>query len=255
MPALPALGERRGRPGDLGRLRQLAPTQDRVERLDQRLDRQVPLLGLARGDRREQLPQPMAAQPGGDLDRPAAGQEPRGCTLLREGVPASQALEQDEPPGVEVRARCRPLAGELLGRGVEGCAQELTRLRQRLPPLAAAALSEPAQAEVQDQGTAPHARGREHQVGGLEIPVEDALRVGAGQRFEHLGQQPDRFTDGERALAREHPLERLTRDVREDRVELSRLGLARVDQRYDVRVRERGADPGFAAEALHLATG
>jgi hypothetical protein len=48
-------------------------------------------------------------------------------------------------------------------------------------------------------------------------------------------------------------LERLAGHVREDGIELAVLRLPGVDQLDDVGVRERGADPGLAAESLDLA--
>ena len=71
----------------------LAPARDLVERLDQRLDRDVALLHLAGRDRLEQRPQPVAAQPVGDLHRPAARQEPLHGPLLLEGVPEGLNLD------------------------------------------------------------------------------------------------------------------------------------------------------------------
>jgi hypothetical protein len=71
---------KRGAGADSGGLRQLAPAQDRVERLEQRLDGKVALLRLARRDRLDELRQPMAAQPRGDRTlsaRRALGSSPR----------------------------------------------------------------------------------------------------------------------------------------------------------------------------------
>jgi hypothetical protein len=254
VPALALLGERRRRES-FGRDGQVAPAQDLVERLDQRLDRDVALRGIARCHCVEQLPEPVAAQPRRDLHRPAAREQPRRRARLREGVPSRQALEKDQPPGVEVRARRRPLAGQLLGRRIQRRAQELARLGQRLPLLPAPSLGEPAQAEVEHDGVAPGRRATQHDVGGLEVPVDDALRVGAGQRLEHLGQEPHGLANAELPVARERLLQRLAGDVGENGVELPFRRLARVDQAHDVRVGEIGANPRLAAEALDLAAG
>ena len=51
-------------------------------------------------------------------------------------------------------------------------------------------------------------------------------------------------------VARERLLQRLAGDIGEDGVELAFLRLARVDQPHDVNVRERGANPCLAPEAL-----
>jgi hypothetical protein len=85
--------------------------------------------------------------------------------------------------------------------------------------------------------------------------VDDALRVGAAQRLEHLGHEPHALAHVKRPVARKRLLQRLAGDLPEDGVELSRLRLAGVDQLDEVRVRERGADLCLAAEALGLAAG
>jgi hypothetical protein len=255
VPMLAALRERPRRRGFLGRFRQLPAHRDRIERLDQRLDRDVAPGGLARRDRFEQRPQAMAAKPRRDLDGAPAREQPFHRPRLLEGTPPRQTLQEDQPPGVEIRARRRGLTDELLGRGVEGCPQELPRLGQRLPLHTTAARGQPSQAEVQHQCIAARPRPAQHEVRGLEIPVDDALRVGAGQRVEHLRHQPNGLANAEGSFARQGLLQRLAGDVLEDRVELPGLRLARVEQAYDVRMRERGADPGLAAEALGLAAG
>src|SRR5206468_9363934 len=82
--------------------------------------------------------------------------------------------------------------------------------------------------------------------------VDDAGAVRAGERVEHLRHEVRGLTPAEAALAGEDLLQRRARHVLEDGVEPAVLGLARVEQADDVRVREPGAEPHLAPEALAL---
>ena len=92
--------------------------------------------------------------------------------VLGEREPAGQQLVEHHPGGVDVGRRRQLLGLGLLGRHVRGRAEHLSRLgRQRL--VAADHLGD---AEVRDL---QHLRLAEQEVLGLDVSVQDALRVGA----------------------------------------------------------------------------
>ena len=84
---------------------------------------------------------------------------------------------------------------------------------------------------------------------GLDVAVDHALPVGVVERRGHLGGDPDGVGDGELLLAVEPVAQRLAVDERHD-VEQVAVGLARVEQRQDVRVLEVGGELDLGQEAL-----
>ena len=165
---------------------------------------------------------------------------------------ARQALQEDEPPRVEIRAGRRRLAAELLGRRVARRSHELARRGEARQRPVAGVTRQAAQAEVEHERVPPRAGLRHHDVLGLQVAVDDAARVRAGERVEHLRHQVHGLAPAEAALAGEDLLQRRARHVLEDREEPAVLGFARVEQTDDVRVREPGAEPHLAPEALAL---
>src|SRR5206468_8325833 len=71
-------------------------------------------------------------------------------------------------------------------------------------------------------------------------------------RVEHLGHQVTGQLPAEAPLRRQYLAQRGARDVLEDGVERTVLGLPGVDQAHDVRVGELGAEPRLASEAGDL---
>ena len=84
---------------------------------------------------------------------------------------------------------------------------------------------------------------------GLDVAVHHAVPVGVVERAGHLGGDPDRVGDGELLLAVEPVAQRLALDERHD-VEQVAVGLARVEQRQDVRVLEVGGELDLGQEPL-----
>src|SRR5207244_1537124 len=144
---------------------------DRTERFEQSLDRDVALLdGLRRHDLQDG-PEALLADPAGDGHRLRT--ELAHDDVLAGGAAnrdlAGQALEEDEPPRVEVGTRRRRLAAELLGRGVARGPRDL--VARAGSDRRSVHLREASEAEVQHQGVSPDAGLRHHDVLGLEVAV------------------------------------------------------------------------------------
>ena len=84
---------------------------------------------------------------------------------------------------------------------------------------------------------------------GLDVAVDHAVPVGVVQRRGDLGGDPDRVGHGELLLPVEPAPERLPLDEGHD-VEEEAVGLARVEQRQDVRVLEVGGELDLGQEPL-----
>ncbi len=82
--------------------------------------------------------------------------------------------------------------------------------------------------------------------------MDDALRMSARDRVEHLGHQVQRFPGRERPFVREDFLERLPGDVVEDDEETPVIAFTRVDQADDVRMGKRRAELHLAPEPFAL---
>ena len=92
------------------------------------------------------------------------------------------------------------------------------------------------------------ARLREHDVAGLQIPVDDARAVRLVERRRDLDRRLERLVDRERAL-RQPIRQRLAFEILHDE-ERGAVLLADVVQRADVRMIELRDRAGFAIEAL-----
>jgi hypothetical protein len=89
----------------------------------------------------------------------------------------------------------------------------------------------------------------EEDVLGLEVAVGEPRRVRVGERVGHVPEQPHRRGDRQRPAAREPGPERLAGDARH-RVVRHAAGVARRQERDDVRVAEAGGEQHLAPEAL-----
>ena len=89
----------------------------------------------------------------------------------------------------------------------------------------------------------------EQDVLGLDVAVDHAVLVGVLQRVGHLAGDAHRVLDGQLLLARQPVAQRLALDVGHD-VEDQPVGLARVEQREDVRVLEVGGGLDLGQEPL-----
>ena len=84
---------------------------------------------------------------------------------------------------------------------------------------------------------------------GLEVAMDDAVAVRVVERAGDRGGDADRFVDRELLLAIEPRAQRLAFDERHH-VEEQPVGLARVEQRQQVRVLEVGRDLDLGEESL-----
>ncbi len=100
-------------------------------------------------------------------------------------------------------------------------------------------------AEIRHQGMAT----LEHDVVGLDVAVDDLVRVRIGQRVDDVAKQPHRLGRRHGADLLDARAERIALDEGHDVVQQA-AGLARVVEREDVRVAELGGDLDFAQEPL-----
>jgi molybdopterin molybdotransferase len=160
-----------------------------------------------------------------------------------EGESPSQHAEKDDAERVHVARRRGWLTRGLLGRHVGGCSQQRALRGESLRP------ADARDAEVRDLG-APFFV--EEDVAGLQVAVDDSLRVGMGEPRGDLAGDPRRVDIGERLAGGEAVLERSPREVLEDHVRPVVLA-AVVEEEADVRVTERGNRVRLALEARRIA--
>jgi hypothetical protein len=98
----------------------------------------------------------------------------------------------------------------------------------------------------------PSRVGLHEEVGGFELPVDDAERVGGPEHLQHLDGEVHGAVHGQPPLALEHGLEGFTGHALHGEEEESLVG-AKVIHRHRARVVQPGQDPGLALEALHEA--
>ena len=174
-----------------------------------------------------------------------------GARLALEGLPPGGHLVEDRAERELVRAEVHGAAGGLLGRHVAHRPEHGAGLRARdrrrhvRPAPVGLRLDQLGEAEVQDLQVAV---ARQHQVLGLQVAVDDAVRVRAGEGARRLRGELEELAQRQRLLrerlAQRAALHELHRDV-------ERAGLvADVEHRHDVRVVERRRGAGLALEAL-----
>ena len=89
----------------------------------------------------------------------------------------------------------------------------------------------------------------EEDVLGLDVAVDDPLRVGIGERRGHLAEQPDRVGDRQLARSRQARTERFAFDQGHGVVRQA-VGLASGEQRDDVRMLKSSGEGNFPLEPL-----
>ena len=153
---------------------------------------------------------------------------------------AGQHLVEHRAERVDVGAGARRLAADLLGRGVVDAAHEQ------------AGLGHPARAGVPREpevGQVDVILGRDQHVGGLDVAVHEAARVGGVERGGDLADDPHRPVRRQLALVVEQVGQIATLDP-PHRDEQVVVGLTRLVERDDVRMVDRGGDLPLALEAL-----
>ncbi len=178
-------------------------------------------------------------------------QDFRGRRTLHGGR-ARQAFEEHQAPGIEVGADARRFAAQLFGRAVGRRSQAFLGHGERGELQAGALGNDGADAEVEHLRMGHGAGERHHHVVGLEVAVHDAGGMRAVECVQHLGHEAAGLGGRQRALAADEAGEGFARHVFEDAVDAIAL-LALVQQLHDVRMVQRGAEPGFAVKARHAA--
>jgi hypothetical protein len=174
----------------------------------------------------------------------------RGLTLER-ARPRRHLVEND-PKREEIRSVIRGPALDLLRRHVGHRAHHLTVLGQRLGGRLVAALGVELRAqlgepEIEDLDVAV---GRHHDVGRLEIAMDDAARMRGDQRVDHRLSNSHQLFDPH-PRRRNHPLEGAPLDIAHGQKPRPVRLFHRVDG-DDVGVLDRGDRLGFALEPLQV---
>ena len=169
-----------------------------------------------------------------------------------ERVPAGHHLRQNRTEREEVGARVEVDALVLLRRHVLERAGDDSDFRHKLGRLVfriVAGVRDPAgQAEVHDLHVAVLSQ---HDVLGLQVPMEEASVVSDLKGLRYLGRHAQRFRRGDPARGQPRP-QRLAGDVLEDEEQRAGLAgriLADLEDLADERVIERGGRGGLAAHA------
>jgi hypothetical protein len=168
--------------------------------------------------------------------------------ISREGRSPREKLEQRHADRPDVGAPVDGLgSGELLWRHVLGRAEDGTRARHRLAGRRLGALRDTEVEDLRLQETVTTLDDEE--VGGLEIPMDDAERVSFGDRLARLDHELDGLLDKQRAPGAQPvgeitPVEMLHHEVRRTVVEASNIEHAR-----DVLTLDFDGRPRFAFEA------
>jgi hypothetical protein len=162
-----------------------------------------------------------------------------------EGPPAREDLVEDHPHRPHVGAGVHLGALEKLRRDVARGAQHHARLRQ-------VRVAEPGDPEIEDLHDPV---GRDEDVGGLHVPMDDAHLVGEVEAAAHVDDHPDLLLEGEAAGVVDGPAELLAVDELHGDVAgglalAVLLDLADLEDGDDVRVVELRRRPGLALESL-----
>ena len=89
----------------------------------------------------------------------------------------------------------------------------------------------------------------EKDVLGLDVAMDDVVRVRVSERVRDLARETNRLAHGELLLACDSAAQRLARDVRHDVVQRA-LALARIVERKDIRMLQSREQRDLAAKAL-----
>ena len=156
-----------------------------------------------------------------------------------ERAPSGRHLEEGAAEGPDVGPPVRPLAPDLFGRHVRGRAQDRLGAGQVGPAF------DRGQAEIHDPGLS---LAVDHDVGGLDVPVDHAFFVRGLEPRGDLGRDPERFVDRQGpfrdplfqapALDESHGQEHLP------------FGFVDLEDRADVGMVEDGGGLGLAQEAF-----
>ncbi len=155
-----------------------------------------------------------------------------------------EAFVEDAGQRIHVGARIDLSAPDLFGRHVVERPDDLVGGRQaadRARPLC--------QAEVGEIAMLATAGPGDEHVAGLDVAMDQPLLVGCVECARRLFRECDHALRVERALLGDEPCEVRAFHVAHREEEHS-FGLARLEDRDDVRVVERGGDPRLAQEAL-----
>ena len=144
--------------------------------------------------------------------------------IARHDAAAGQHFDQDQPRGVDVRLRADDLLVHIFRRHVG------RRAAEALLVLGARILDPHGDAEVHD---ARRAAGIEQDVRGLEVAVDDALRMRLRQRIDDLPHQLSRLQRLDRPVGLEHLVEAATLDILENQIGIATL-LAGIENRHDI---------------------
>jgi hypothetical protein len=166
-------------------------------------------------------------------------EEGDGAVGLERRAPAEQLVEH-APQGVHVGGGAGGLPEGALGREVEAGADDLPGGGERRPGV----VEEAGDAEVADLEGAV---GVQQEVGGLDVAVDDALRVRRGEPRGRLGGQIGHPAGGQRARRGQHPGEAVALDQLHHQVQPV-VVLAEVEHADQVRVVETPGGLGLQAE-------
>ncbi|MFO0744357.1 MAG: hypothetical protein U1F43_01615 [Myxococcota bacterium] len=175
-----------------------------------------------------------------------------GRARAHERRASGEHLVGDAAEGVDVGARCDGVADDLLGRHDARRADDDTGARERHARRALAGHLGDAEVEQLQRRTAPRV-GHQEEVLGLQIAVDDAGRVGLGQRLEDLRAEAAGVEQRQRRLAAEVARERLALEVLHRQEQAPVLRLAELDELHDMRMVEPGDDARLLLEARDLA--
>ena len=233
------------------------PTPDGLEGGERLVGRCKAVVNLARRDLGEKIAQrPLDGVRNGQGLGADVGAKDLHGVASRQGPLAGQAFDEHQSPAVQIRGRRKHLALDLFGRHVRGRAREHIFVGHRHVVCVSLLLEDPRDAKVEHHGAATVATRRDHDVGRLQVAVNDALRVRTRERFEHLKHQVFRLFRRQRTLVLQDGFERRALDELEHDVELV-FQLPRVDEPHDVGVLELRDELHFALKTrrLHMADG